>query len=65
VLILAAGTVTGDDWLRWAAVPIGLATGIACAVYLGCTAVRRLQRRRLIVLWRLTDHGRSPRPASA
>jgi len=63
-LVVLAGSVTGLDWLRWAAIPIGLATGVACAVYLGRAATQRLQRRRLAVLWRLADRSRVPDAAA-
>lgn len=56
-LVLLAGTITHHDWLSWAAIPTGLATGIAGAGYFGNAAIHRLQRQQLIVLARLAAHG--------
>lgn len=64
-LVLGTGALTDQGWLDWAAVPGGIATGIACTVYLGRAAVRRLERDQLAVLGRLADSGRPVRSVHA
>jgi hypothetical protein len=43
VAVLIVGTVADDPLLRWAAVPVGIATGAFLAWWLGRLAYRRLQ----------------------
>jgi ABC-2 type transport system permease protein len=59
-LVLLAGQLAQLAWLRWAAVPVGLATGIAAACGLGGLASRRLAARQVAILQLLAE---ATRPA--
>jgi ABC-2 type transport system permease protein len=50
VLVLVAASAWHVAWLSWAAVAVGLATGVLLATYLGRRAIRRLQARQVSVL---------------
>ena len=43
--LLLAGTLLHNEMLRWAAVPVGIATGVLLAWWLGRVGSRRLERR--------------------
>jgi ABC-2 type transport system permease protein len=58
VLFLLAGGLGHLPWLRWAAVPAGVATGAALAVYLGRRAVARLENQEVRILRLLADAAR-------
>ena len=55
---LAAGHFGHQAWLTWAAVPIGLATGVALTAWLGDLAVGRLETRQVGILRVLADAAR-------
>jgi ABC-2 type transport system permease protein len=42
---LIVGAATGTAWLSWLGVPVGIATGLVCAIVLGRVAGSRLARR--------------------
>ncbi|GIF47942.1 ABC-2 type transport system permease protein [Asanoa ferruginea] len=54
VALLISGTVGHLGWLRWLAVPVGIATGVALAVGLGRLAARRFLAREQDILAVLT-----------
>jgi ABC-2 type transport system permease protein len=58
VLVLLAGGPGHLPWLRWAAVPAGLATGACLAGWLGQRAVTRLEHRQVPILRLLADAAR-------
>jgi ABC-2 type transport system permease protein len=58
VAILIAGGLSHLTWLTWAAVPAGLASGIALAGWLGRRAAARLERQQVRILKVLTDAAR-------
>ena len=51
--LLVAGVAADAPLLRWLAVPVGVATGVALALALGRVATRRLRRDQLDILARL------------
>jgi ABC-2 type transport system permease protein len=58
IALLVAGRVWHETWLTWGAVPVGVATGVALAAYLGGLAVGRLQNRQVGILRVLADAAR-------
>jgi len=45
IAVVAAGALLDNDLLRWAGIPVGIATGVFLAWWLGRIAYRRLQTR--------------------
>jgi ABC-2 type transport system permease protein len=58
IATLAAGHFGHQPWLTWAAVPIGIATGVALTAWLGALAVTRLETRQVGILRVLADASR-------
>jgi ABC-2 type transport system permease protein len=58
VAALVAAHAWHASWLSWAAVPVGVLSGMALAAYLGGLAVSRLQSRQVGILRVLADAAR-------
>ena len=58
VLVLVTASAGHVEWLSWAAVPMGVATGVVLASFLGRRAIRRLETRQAGVLKVLADAAR-------
>ena len=58
IAVLVAGRAWHEPWLTWAAMPVGVVTGVALAFWLGDLAVGRLQNRQVSILRVLADAAR-------
>ncbi len=63
--LLLAGTLLHNGMLRWAAVPVGIATGVLLAWWLGRVGSRRLERRGPELLTLMRTGRSTSRPPSA